>query len=762
MMITKLSLIRNIGKFTSCNAAGDVAFRKLTLIFGENGKGKTTLGDILRSLSTGNPDYIQGRATLSGTAAPFVQVLVDGSKQVTFKDGRWDSVGPRVAVYDTTFIDDNIHSGHSIDHDHRKNLYYVIVGEEGVALAKKVDELDRAIRDANRDIAAKGTVVKAYVPSGFTMDVFLGLQQEPNIDTLIVAKKSEVATLERAEEIKDKAPLATVGLPELPPRFESLLSKLLDDVSNDAETMIRSHLESHTGPGGEQWLSQGVGMATGDRCPFCGQSVLGNDLIAAYKAYFSKSYSDFKRELSEMQKEVAESFGEAAILRIQRALENNNAAIEFWGQFVEITLPEIEVSSVRNVLAEFGREALRRVTAKVASPLEVVPTDPEFDRAQSAYREQQQFLAAYSESVQTANERIATKKRETETGDLSRARNELAGLEAVKRRFESAVGEACDAYIKAVAFKAQCDAEKATAKTKLDEHCSKVFRKYEKRINELLDMFGAGFRISEAKTSYAGGNVSSSFRIVINNIAIDLGDPNTPLGRPSFRNTLSAGDRSTLALSFFIAQLENDSKLSDTIVVFDDPFTSQDKARRLRTQHQIVKLADCCRQVIVLSHDPGFLKQIADWKASGEVKTLQFFRTGTTSTKIVECNLDDLVRGDYFENYNKLYKFLHENVGAPRDVVRSIRPLLEGYLRMKQPREFGSNEWLGDMIKKIKSAQPGSPLSDAAPLLDELEAINEYSKIYHHDETPEAEGDPPDDNELQAFIRRTLAFVSGF
>lgn len=71
------------------------------------------------------------------------------------------------------------------------------------------------------------------------------------------------------------------------------------------------------------------------------------------------------------------------------------------------------------------------------------------------------------------------------------------------------------------------------------------------------------------------------------------------VSKACFRNTLSAGDRSTLALAFFIAQLERDSKLADTVVLFDDPFTSQDKSRRLRTQHRITKLADTCRQVIV-------------------------------------------------------------------------------------------------------------------------------------------------------------------
>ncbi len=761
-MVSKFTTIRNIGKFASCNAAGDVTFRKLTLIFGENGKGKTTLGDILRSLSTGTPEYILGRATLGSATPPFAQVLLDGNNHVTFKDGKWDAPGPRVAIYDSTFVDDNVHSGHHIDHDHRKNLYGVIVGEEGVALANKVDEYDGLIREANKDITSKGNVVKAHLPQGSKLETFLALQSDPKIDAKITTKQSEVATLERAKEIKDKATLAPLALPQLPPNFEALLAKLLDDVSKEAETQVKQHIGTHAKPGGELWIAQGLPLASGDQCPFCGQSVQGIDLVAAYKKYFSQSYTAFKKELSSLQESVEKAFGEASLLRIQKSIDDNGALAAFWGEFVAVNLPELPFAGIQTAVTDLRKAALSRLKTKLSSPLEAVPTDAEFDRALDAYQKVAAATAEYGKTVVAANELIAAKKKDTEAGNLAKANGELSDLQAIKKRYEPAVAEASRLYLEAVAAKASLDAQKVAAKTKLDDYCKKVFAQYEERINQLLDIFGAGFRIGETKTSYAGGNVSSSFHILINNVPVELGDPDTPLGQACFRNTLSSGDRSTLALAFFITQLENDPKLADTVVLFDDPFTSQDKSRRLRTQHQISKLADSCRQVIVLSHDASFLKQIKDWKPTAEVKTLQFFRTGRTHSKIVECDIDELTRGDYFDNYNTLYKFHRDNEGKPRSVVRAIRPLLESYLRMKQPKEFRADEWLGDMIRKIRDAQAGSQLYDAQPLLEELEAINEYSKIYHHDESAEAEGEPIDDNELQSFIGRTFAFVGGF
>ena len=63
-MIEKFISIKNVGRFRACTAAGDVTLRPVTLVYAENARGKTTLCDILRSLRSGDGDYVRGRATL--------------------------------------------------------------------------------------------------------------------------------------------------------------------------------------------------------------------------------------------------------------------------------------------------------------------------------------------------------------------------------------------------------------------------------------------------------------------------------------------------------------------------------------------------------------------------------------------------------------------------------------------------------------------------------------------------------------------------
>jgi hypothetical protein len=71
-------------------------------------------------------------------------------------------------------------------------------------------------------------------------------------------------------------------------------------------------------------------------------------------------------------------------------------------------------------------------------------------------------------------------------------------------------------YAAANTLKGQLEVQKATAKESLDTYSDTVLKDCEKRINELLAIFGAGFRIGNTKRSYVGARVSSTYHIMIN------------------------------------------------------------------------------------------------------------------------------------------------------------------------------------------------------------------------------------------------------
>jgi len=53
IVITRLQLLRNVGMFDNVSAPATLDLKRLTLVYAENGRGKTTLAAILRSLGTG-------------------------------------------------------------------------------------------------------------------------------------------------------------------------------------------------------------------------------------------------------------------------------------------------------------------------------------------------------------------------------------------------------------------------------------------------------------------------------------------------------------------------------------------------------------------------------------------------------------------------------------------------------------------------------------------------------------------------------------
>jgi len=109
-----------------------------------------------------------------------------------------------------------------------------------------------------------------------------------------------------------------------------------------------------------------------------------------------------------------------------------------------------------------------------------------------------------------------------------------------------------------------------------------------------------------------------------------------------------------------------------------------------------------------------------------------------------------------------LSEYCNNGSGDRVNVARTIRPLLEQYFRFILPGQFSETEWLGDFIKKIREAQSGSPLVSAQSILDELDAVNDYSKRYHHNTNPAYEKQPIDDTELQSYSKRALELVGGF
>jgi wobble nucleotide-excising tRNase len=367
-------------------------------------------------------------------------------------------------------------------------------------------------------------------------------------------------------------------------------------------------------------------------------------------------------------------------------------------------------------------------------------------------------VAAYNISVATANASIQARKEATATGNLTAAQTELARLQAIKRRYDPAVAAACFQYEQLDREKQDIERRKDAIRSQLEAHTRRVVQPYENRINHFLALFNADVQIARTGHGYPGGIATSSYQLVINATNVDLGSPTSAVNSPSFKNTLSSGDRATLALAFFLAELERETDLADRIVVFDDPFSSQDAFRRRQTIYEIIRTANTCNQVIVLSHDAQFLQQLWEKSPGNKRTAIQILYHPTAGSKFCEFNLDDACRGRAAVELDDLLAFRATGAGNPREIMKKLRVVLETHFRFTYRGSFLADDNLGEILRKIRVGGDGHPAHD---FYETLERINDYTADYHHGEDPRGAAEPAlDQTELLGFVNMTLKVVN--
>jgi len=161
-------------------------------------------------------------------------------------------------------------------------------------------------------------------------------------------------------------------------------------------------------------------------------------------------------------------------------------------------------------------------------------------------------------------------------------------------------------------------------------------------------------------------------------------------------------------------------------------------------------------QVIVLWHEPSFLKLLWDRIAPADRKTLQLVRIGEDNTTIAEWDIERAVQARYRADIESLQGFYSSGEGEARDIIQKIRPVLEGYCRNLYPTQFAEQEMMGSMIATIRGAGATHSLH---PIVDDLDELNVYCRRYHHAENPSAATEPIDNVELQGYVKRTLKLV---
>lgn len=756
-MLERISVIQGIGLLHDANGKPHT-LPKAMLVYGDNGRGKSTLATVLRSLSTGDGSPITNRKTLDGKLAPKVVLQFGSGHKVTFDSGAWSERRPEVLVFDADFVERNVHSGGAVSTNHRKNLLEFALGEHAVSARTAVDKATNVAKKAADEVQAL-TAQLAGHHTGMTLPQFEKLSPVADAGAQLANLEKQISAARNTAAILTKPVPNAIAVPTFDASgIFGTLRISLQDVHAHAEQAVKQHVAKLGSKAAEGWLSQGRQYGDGKTCPYCDQDITNSDLIKAYQTHFNAAYADLKTKVAALQQGVLSATAANHIDAFSHAVVAAAAQAAAWSEHVLTDPIEFDAESARTALAELQTFLIGLSDLKQVSPAEAVGTEQDVEHANLLWQKTVVHMQATISAINGANNLIAEYKSKLATAKTAELQLQVQQIQATKRRFDASVIALLGKLNTARSTAAEAEKEKKVQRETLDTLMTSTLKQYEASINALLKNFGASFTIKGMGANFRGASPRSEYGLLLRGKEVVLEG-----GTPSFATALSEGDKRTLAFAFFVASTLADPKLATRIVVVDDPMCSLDLNRRHHTRSILKKLHAEADQLIVLAHDPYFIRDLRDALRKEDPSTpisfLQLVLAPGDYTSFAPFEVDKECESAYFQHHRLLSECVVGASPDARSVAKAIRPMLEGYLHRRFPGLVSKSLMFGQVVVLIRDAAAPNPLFHAQNLVAELNDINEYAGQFHHDTNAGADTITVVASELKTYVERALHIV---
>jgi wobble nucleotide-excising tRNase len=162
-VIDEIIELRGIGLLHDALPNGPLALSKAVAIYADNGRGKSTLSCLLRSLPDNDCQELRARQTLREGVEPHAELQIGGAKH-TLSQGSWDATDQGVHVFDDHFAEKYVSLGSLVAVSHVQHLLEFAVGNEAGDPAEATEDVLEEFRDgvnANlRTLGAEFDIVK--------------------------------------------------------------------------------------------------------------------------------------------------------------------------------------------------------------------------------------------------------------------------------------------------------------------------------------------------------------------------------------------------------------------------------------------------------------------------------------------------------------------------------------------------------------------------------------------------------------------------
>jgi len=765
-MIEKIINIENIGVL-KCGAPKAIDLKRVSLIYADNARGKSTLSSLLLACSEGNVKDVRDRKTVGVASAQKVLMRVNppfgaaaGAYNVDFDGTKWNGKAPDVHVFNQTFVERNVFASTGVLPEQREALLTLALGDAAVIEKSKFEhqaELQKA--GAGKVSAAEGALTG--FKGNLSVDQFIALAPVPDIEKALASVDKQISDARASGQIAERPDFRKVAL-EISDfeKVAEVVGSSFESLAVVAEQKAKEHFARHKGPITEKWVSEGMTQLIEDECPFCGQETGGLELFQAYKAYFDNSYSEYLSKVEEIYWEVSRQFETKISSYWRSSHEFNQGLLGVWAESLGISsIPALDYAKADLIQNSILIKLLGVVRQKQSNPLSALETDA-FTYAASEADNIGAMAQAYNGEIEKLNQLAEAYRAKFAKADLTALIAERNRLLMKQKRFEPATVVLIDAVKQARIDYKLAEKAKDAARDALDKLMETTLGKFQKDINDWLVKFAAPFQIDQLAPTYKGGGLRSEYVLKVRGAKVNVGP--TPGGELSFHTALSEGDKRTLAFSFFLAQLFVDPNKANVTVVLDDVFTSLDKHRRHNTIEALLKMASECSQVITLAHDAHFLRELKKRvvkKKLGETAELALHRDVEDYSFLDHFDLDDYCSSEYYKHYVAVERFVNAEPSQLLEVAKSLRPLVEGHLHRCFPKKFKEGQTVGEMLDQIKSAKSPSPLVRLQSLHGDLQSFNDFAAAFHHDTSGGYVRVEVNEAELLPFAIGALGFI---
>lgn len=735
-MLERILGIRGVGLIRDQGKSPE--FKRLTLIFGENAKGKSTLAAVLRACGDGDVSPVAARNSLGYEGPQEVHLLFRTPGNVAnckYSSDGWSEPFPNLEVFDAEFVDRNVYSGMAVDPRQRQQLLDFILGDAPVAIRKQIDDCDSRSRSASQAKTKAQDALKGYA-GPYSVSQFSVLVADADLNVKSDRAKQHVQDLKNASNLLARnPPVALGGTDFLVEELFERLGTTISGLQSRAEELMRGHIGNRA-PTMEGWLSDGLQYCLNSDCPYCGSELGPGSLLDAYRSCFDQAYIELKDSLTDFSDRLAKRLDPQVVEKLAAASAANTDKVLAWQPQVTTEPPEFDKARFEAALDKLRATVVPLIERKLASPLEPIDT---LDQATILGQVEtlRAVVGTYNEQLKAAVAPINEFKGRLVSGNVPDAQRQVERYEAQSKLTLKPVRENIDLFVRSTAEHLGLNKEKADLQSQLRALAPSLIKPYVDAMNSLLRAFGADFTIIDPAHTNAGGRPTIEYKLRVANTTVDLGNREAIHFGPGFSSVLSESDKRTLALCFFLAKLDKDPNLSDKVVVIDDPISSFDRNRQRQTCTKLIALANSCRQLVVLSHDPRFLDALRrQWQRSqrgGAAQPhaeMEIARTGSGS-RLRECSVQRLALSGLPEKRRRLLDYIGGAIEEPTEMAGLVIEVLEGYIKFKYPAAIKEDWSLGSILNDLATL-PAAIATNVGKFKQELRALNDTISPLRH------------------------------